>query len=85
MQQHHQSANSHKVGAVGETNEEYGGNVMNHLFLEILEHTKTTQYEDDIQHNHDFSRSTVCLWSCSSFQLWAQQIYVMPGVICWCV
>lgn len=40
MQQHHQSANPHKVGTVGETDEEYGGDVMNYLLLEILEHTR---------------------------------------------
>lgn len=39
MQQHHDSANPHEVGAVGETNEAYGGDMMNHLLLEILEHT----------------------------------------------
>lgn len=49
MHQHHQSANPHKVGTVGETNEKYGGDVMNHLLLEILEHTETTQREGDMQ------------------------------------
>lgn len=39
MYQHHQRADPHIVGTVGETNKEYGGNVMNYLFLEILEHT----------------------------------------------
>lgn len=39
MQQHNNSANSHKVGTVGETDEAYCGDVMNHLLLEILEHT----------------------------------------------
>lgn len=49
MHQHHQSANPHIVGTVGETNEEYRGDVMNYLLLEILEHTQTTQYEKDVQ------------------------------------
>ncbi len=52
VHQHHQSANPHKVGTVGETNEEYGGDVMNHLLLEILEHTRehtqTTQFEEGV-------------------------------------
>lgn len=39
MHQHHNSANPHEVGTVGETDEAYGGDVMNHLLLEILEHT----------------------------------------------
>lgn len=44
MQQHHKSANSDKVGTVGETDEAYGGDVMNHLLLEVLQHTyKWTQ------------------------------------------
>lgn len=53
VHQHHQSADPHKVGAVGETNEEYGGDVMNHLLLEILErtreHTEATQCEEDVR------------------------------------
>lgn len=44
MHQHHQSPNPHKVGTVGETNEKYGGDVMNHLLLEILKHTEATQH-----------------------------------------
>lgn len=46
MHQHHQSANSHIVGTVGETNKEYGGNVMNYLLLEILEDTDHTAWEE---------------------------------------
>lgn len=46
MYQHHQRANPHIVGTVGETNKKYGGNVMDYLLLEILEHmhehTETT-------------------------------------------
>lgn len=53
MHQHHQSANPHKVGAVGEPDEEYGGDVMDDLLLEVLEHThehtETTQCEEDMQ------------------------------------
>lgn len=40
VHQHHQSANPHIVGTVGETDEEYGGDVMNDLLLEVLEHTR---------------------------------------------
>ena len=51
VHQHHQRANPHIVGTVGETDEEYGGDVMNYLLLEVLErtheHTQTTQYEED--------------------------------------
>lgn len=49
MHQHHQSANSHIVGTVGETNKENGGNVMNYLLLEILEDTETTQREKNVR------------------------------------
>lgn len=38
VHQHHQCANSHIVAAVGEADEEYGGNVMDYLLLEILQH-----------------------------------------------
>lgn len=44
VQQHHESTNSDKVGTVGETDEADGGDVMNHLLLEVLQHTdKWTQ------------------------------------------
>lgn len=39
VQQHHESANPDKVGTVGKTNEEYGGDMMNHLLLEVLQQT----------------------------------------------
>lgn len=70
MHQHHQSADPHKVGTVGETNEEYGGDVMDHLLLEVLEHThehtQTTQCEEDMQsHKQHFSSSpSVLLYIC---------------------
>lgn len=44
VQQHHKSTNPDKVGTVGETDEAYGGDVMNHLLLEVLQQTdKWTQ------------------------------------------
>lgn len=36
MDQHDQSTDPHEVGTVGEANEKYGGDVMNHLLLKIL-------------------------------------------------
>ena len=36
MHHHHKRAHPHKVGAVGEADEEYGGDVVNHLLLEVL-------------------------------------------------
>lgn len=41
MYKHHQRTNPHIVGTVGETNKKYGGDVMDNLLLEILEHTHT--------------------------------------------
>ena len=36
MKQHHQSANANVVSTVGETEQEDGGQMVNHLFFEIL-------------------------------------------------
>lgn len=44
VDQHHQSAHPHIVGNVGETDENYGGNMMNHLLLEILKHKHTCMH-----------------------------------------
>lgn len=90
VHQHHQSANPHKVGTVGETDEEYGGDVMNHLLLEILEHThehtETTQYEEDArQRNRELSSSPSVALFISCVQALGCQIYTMSGVICCCV
>lgn len=41
VNQHHQSAHPHIVGNVGETDENYGGNMMNYLLPEILKHKHT--------------------------------------------
>ena len=79
MHQHHQCANPHKVGTVGESDEEYGGDVMNHLLLEILEHTETTQCEEDEQ----FSSSPSAVLFL--YQVLGRQIYMMSEVICCCV
>lgn len=62
MYQHHQRADPHIVGTVGETNKEYGGNVMNYLFLEILEHTHEHTVWGDVQkQNHNLSSSAEIL------------------------
>lgn len=41
MHKHHKRAHPHKVGAVGEADEEYGGDVVDHLLLEVLRRTRT--------------------------------------------
>lgn len=41
MHKHNKRAHPHKVGAVGEADEEYGGDVVNHLLLEVLWWTQT--------------------------------------------
>lgn len=41
MHKHNKRAHPHKVGAVGEADEEYGGDVVNHLLLEVLWRTQT--------------------------------------------
>lgn len=42
VQQHHNCSNPYEVGAVGETNQWDGGNVMDDLFLKILQATGIT-------------------------------------------
>lgn len=49
VQQHHKSTNSDKVGAVGEADEAYGGDVMNHLLLEVLYHTDSVSTRKSVR------------------------------------
>lgn len=45
MKQHDQGADANVVGAVGETEQEDGGQMVDHLFFKILEHkTCTVEY-----------------------------------------
>lgn len=43
MHHHHKRAHPHEVGAVGEADEEDGGDVVDHLLLEVLRRTQTAE------------------------------------------
>lgn len=49
MKQHHQSADANVVSTVGETEQEDGGQMVNHLFFEIL--AKQTGAECSVKQN----------------------------------
>lgn len=85
MHQHHQSANPHIVGTVGETDEEYGGDVMNDLLLEVLEGTHRPHNMKEMYRS--ITRPLGCgLESVMSrVQVLARQMYMLSGVISCCV
>lgn len=82
MNQHHQSANPHKVGTVGETNEEYGGDVMNYLLLKILEHTQRPHSMRKMYSSITKTSAALNLWYFHQLCPNIGKIYMLSGVIC---
>lgn len=52
--EHHQGSHAHKVSAVGERDEENGGDVVNDLLFEVLHETNTTNIFYIVYYSYTF-------------------------------